>query len=252
MNIFLPYHVSMDSPDKHEVNDTHIMKLIMSASGTYHHTLSDDHPRAAAKPAAQPAKAQAPAASVQRTVSATGTAKLSGTGVTNVAAAKGPARGVTGERSANVSTKLEGAITLQDEAGITAALKDFRADANAVDWVLFTYTAPKSNTLKFHASGDKGLAEMRTHFKDDVVMYGLIRVNEKIDDTVAVKFCFVDWRGDNINRMQRANLGIHSGDVASLLRPFHVDVQCADHSEITDAIIMQKVKNASGTAVHVL
>ena len=52
---------------------------------------------------------------------------------------------------------------------------------------------------------------MQTHFKDNVVMYGLIRVTERIDDTEAVKFCFVDWRGENINRMQRANLGIHSG-----------------------------------------
>lgn len=64
---------------------------------------------------------------------------------------------------------------------------------------------------RFHASGSGGLEELRTHLKQDVVMYGLIRANEQIDDTVAVKFCFIDWRGENINRMQRANLGIHSG-----------------------------------------
>jgi len=140
---------------------------------------------------------------------------------------------------------------LQDENAILSGIKAVRDDSDQTNWCLITYTAPKTNTVKLHATGSGGLSEMRTHFKDDVVMYGLVRVTEKIDDTVAVKFCFVDWRGENINRMQRANLGVHSGDVTALLRPFHVDVGCSDHSEISDDIIMQKVKNASGTAVHV-
>lgn len=93
---------------------------------------------------------------------------------------------------------------------------------------------------------------MKQHLKDDVVMYGLIRMVETIDSTEAIKFCFVDWRGDNINRMQRANLGIHSGAVQQLFHPYHVDIQPTNHSEITEEIIMQKIKNASGTAVHVL
>jgi len=247
---FHPYHVSMDSPDKHEVNDAHIMKLINAASGTAVHVMADDNPRAlhqASKPQAQASPAKATAVSQPKAATLS-----SGAGSSNVATNKGPSRGVTGERSANTSTALQGAITLQDEAGIRAAIQSVRDDADPNDWVLITYTAPKSNTVKLHAAGSGGLASMRTHFKDDVVMYGIVRVTEKIDDTVAVKFCFVDWRGENINRMQRANLGIHSGDVTALLRPYHVDVACSDPSEITDAIIMQKVKNASGTAVHVL
>jgi hypothetical protein len=122
---------------------------------------------------------------------------------------------------------------------------------------------------------------MRTHFKNDVIMYGLLRCSEQIDDTVAVKFCFIDWRGENINRMQRANLGIHSGmrsidlinylwffssfflllfnsffllilgEVSALFRPYHADLQAADNSEVTLDIIMNKIRFASGTAVHV-
>jgi len=251
---FLPYHVSMDSPDKHEVNDQHIMKLIMSASGTYKHTLEDGHPRAVHQAApAQPKPAAAAAPAAVKTVNQPKAATLSsGGGASNVAAAPKVARGVTGERQASASTALQGAITLTGEDQIKGGIAAVRDDSSPTDWMLITYTAPKSNSVKFLASGSGGLAEMRTHFKDDVVAYGIIRVTEKIDDTVAVKFCFVDWRGENINRMQRANLGIHSGDVTALLRPYHVDVQCTDQSEITDAIIMQKVKNASGTAVHVL
>jgi len=52
--------------------------------------------------------------------------------------------------------------------------------------------------------------------------------------------------------MQRANLGIHSGEVSALFRPYHVDVQCSNLSEITQDIITKKIKFSAGTAVHVL
>jgi hypothetical protein len=52
--------------------------------------------------------------------------------------------------------------------------------------------------------------------------------------------------------MHRANLGIHSGAVQQLFHPYHVDIQPTHPGEITDDIIMQKIRNASGTAVHVL
>jgi len=161
-------------------------------------------------------------------------------------------RGMGGEKVVSSSTAATGIINFQDEQAILNGIRDVRDDTNLVDWVLITYVAPKSNTLKFHASGEGGLNELLPHLKDDVVMYGLLRQYERIDETEAVKFCFVDWRGDNINRMQRANLGIHSGEVTALFRPYHVDVQCASASEITQEIITKKIKFSAGTAVHVL
>jgi hypothetical protein len=88
---------------------------------------------------------------------------------------------------------VEQVIILENEQAIRDGIKSVRLDDNVVDWCLITYNAPKSKTLKFHASGSGGLDEMKQHLKDDVVMYGLIRKTEKIDDTVAIKFCFVDW-----------------------------------------------------------
>jgi hypothetical protein len=79
-----------------------------------------------------------------------------------------------------------------------------------------------SLTARFAGSGSGGLEEMRALFKNDAIIYGLVRCNEQIDDTVAVKFCFVDWRGENINRMQRANLGIHSGTLIMAVLSFLV------------------------------
>jgi len=83
-------------------------------------------------------------------------------------------------------------------------------------------------------------------------MYGLYRTTEQIDDSVTVKFCHIDWRGENIHRMQRAKLATHSGAVRALFHPFHVDIQASQDDEITPEVIERKINGASGTAVHVL
>jgi uncharacterized protein YihD (DUF1040 family) len=250
--IFLPFHVSLDSPDRHEVTDDNIMKLIMIASGTYQHTL-EGGPRAVQQPASKPAqpKAESVQSGPKATVTTVKPVNLSSGTHDSTKVGSGAPRGMGGERLNTASTALS-VITLEDESSIIGGIKAVRSDADPVNWCLVTYAAPKSTILRFHASGSGGLEELRAHLKDDVIMYGLIRANEQIDDTVAVKFCFIDWRGNNINRMQRANLGVHSGDVTALFRPYHADIQCeGDNSEITMDVIMKKIKFASGTAVHV-
>jgi len=239
--------VSLDSPDRNEVTDANIMKLINIASGTYQHTLEGPRPTT---PKQQQPSQQKESQPVKKEITTVKPVSLSSGQVDNTKVGSGQARGMGGEKLSHASTAVS-VITLQNEEEITNGIKAVRSDNDPTDWCLVTYTAPKSTTLKFHASGSGGLEELRTHLKDDVIMYGLIRTNEQIDDTVAVKFCFIDWRGENINRMQRANLGVHSGDVTNLFRPYHADIQCADSSELTMEIIMKKIKFASGTAVHV-
>jgi len=242
---FLPYHVSLDSPDRHEVTDANIMKLINIASGTYHHTLENPRPTTKQAPIQQPTQQQ-----VKKEVTTVKPVSLSSGQSDTTKVGTGPVRGMGGEKVQHSSTAVS-VITLQNEDEIINGIKAVRNDSDPTDWCLVTYSAPKSTVLKFHASGSGGLEELRGHLKDDVIMYGLIRTNEQIDDTVAIKFCFIDWRGENINRMQRANLGVHSGDVTNLFRPYHADLQCADPHELTMDIIMKKIKFASGTAVHV-
>jgi hypothetical protein len=250
---FSPFHVSLDSPDRNEVTDANIMKLIMIASGTYQHTL-EDGTRPLVKKAVEPTPQQSSpvvAQNAPKTVTTVKPVSLSQGGHDNTKVGTTGTRGMGGEKLAQSNTRADGVINFQDEESILNAIKAVRNDSDNTDWCLVTYTAPKSNTLKFHASGSGGLEELRSNLKNDVVMYGLYRDYDQIDDTTAVKFCFVDWRGENINRMQRANLGIHSGEVTTLFRPYHVDVQCSDATEITRNIILDKIKFASGTAVHV-
>eukprot|EP01126_Amoeba_proteus_P015624 TRINITY_DN1705_c0_g2_i3.p1 TRINITY_DN1705_c0_g2~~TRINITY_DN1705_c0_g2_i3.p1 ORF type:complete len:392 (+),score=92.95 TRINITY_DN1705_c0_g2_i3:577-1752(+) len=247
---FHPHHVTLDSPDKHEVNDDNIMKLIMIASGTYEHTLQSGIQKLSV---ATPTHTPTPVVvTTPKKTSEAPPAHLS-TGLAEVKrVSSNAARGMGGVKQDETPTEVEQVIVLENEAAIKDSIRSVRLDDNTINWCLVTYTAPKSKTLRFHASGSGGLPELLHHLRDDVVMYGLIRMLEVIDSTEAIKFCFIDWRGENINRMQRANLGIHSGAVQDLFRPYHVDIQPTSVEEISEALIMQKINNASGTADHVL
>jgi len=143
-------------------------------------------------------------------------------------------------------------VNFANEEAIKAAIKSVRLDSANVNWCLITYDAPKSKTLTLLGSGSGGLSELTSHLKDDIVGYGLLRTTEKIDESVTVKFCFINWVGENINRMQRAVLGTHSGAIKELIHPYHVDINPTKKEEITEQIITRKIKEASGTAYHVM
>jgi len=231
-NLFAPTHTSLDSPDHHEITDENVMKLIMIASGTYKHVL-DSRPAWSGQQQQQQQKpSQRPQAS---------------------SASKQPvARAAESDTHGGVVKTIEKVIEYIDEEGIKQAIKEVRHDGNETDWVLITYDAPQSKTLKLHQVGSGGLAEMKSHLSDDVVMYGLLRTTERIDDSVTIKFVHLDWRGENIHRMQRAKLATHSGAVKALFHPFHVDIQASQDDEFTEAIVEKRIRAVSGTAVHVL
>jgi len=126
-----------------------------------------------------------------------------------------------------------------------------RYDGSDIDWVLITYDGPRSNTLKLEGLGSGGLQELQSHLKENVVMYGLLRTTEKVDDSLTVKFCHIDWRGERIHTMQRAKLATHSGAIREIFHPFHVDIYATTDDEITEEVIGKKVKAAAGTAVNV-
>ncbi len=52
--------------------------------------------------------------------------------------------------------------------------------------------------------------------------------------------------------MLRARLGTHSGAVKALFSPYHVDLHPTNLSEISPTIVSDKIRQAMGTAKHVL
>jgi len=210
---FAPAHVTLDAPDIAEITDENLMTAIKKASGTFQHVR--EAPRSPSTPSYR----------------------------------GGGGGGI--KTHGGVQATVEAIVTFEDENGIRAAIKSVRVDSDPTNWVLITYTAEKSKVLKLLATGTGGLDELKSHLSDKIVAYGLYRATEQVDESVTTKFVFCDWRGNNVNRMQKAALGTHSGAVKEMFHPYHVDILASDDSEITEELIQEKIKHASGTAVHV-
>jgi len=213
---FSPYHVSIEANALSEITDDVIMKTIRNASGTTVRVLADD--------------------AVQRKPPVTS----SGTRPTSTNTTKQPA----------VPKVLGQTQTLKfpDLDGLKADIKEVRNDTSSTDWCLFGYEGGKGNTIVSLGKGSGGLEELLQNTKNDIVCYGLLRKTLQIDESLTVKFAFIQWIGENIDRMHKARLGTHKGAINELFAPYHVDLLCNNVSEVNDDLIMQKIKDASGTA----
>jgi len=223
---FAPFHTTLDAPDLSEVTDENVMAAVKKASGTYQHVIEGG-----SRGTAAPTSTYTP-------------------GPRSTAGGGGGGGGV--KTHGGVAATVEAIVTFEDESGIRAAIKAVRSDSDPTTWCLITYTAEKSKVLKLLGTGTGNLDEMKGNLRDNIVAYGLYRATEQVDASTTTKFVFCDWRGKNIHRMQQAVLGTHSGAVKELFHPYHVDIHANREDEITEALIQEKINNASGTAVHVL
>jgi len=142
-------------------------------------------------------------------------------------------------------------LVFADEASAIAALKDVRSNDSQTNWVLFTYSESGKNTLEIVGTGSGGVNELKSHLNEKKMAYGLVRVTEKIDNSVTVKFVFIIWCGTAVPFVQKGKMTTHKGSITQLIGQFHTDLNCSELDEVNEDIIMKKVTSASGTAVHV-
>jgi hypothetical protein len=214
-----PYHVDINATQKSEVTEDIVRSTVKKAAGTADHVIARSG----------------------------SSSSVGGSGeYRNSPSRSGPS--FTGKPA--VAQQAQG-LLLVDEAGIKSALQEVRADSSPINWALVTYDGPNSSGLTLLGKGDGGVNELTSHLKDNIVAYGLLREVEQYELTQNVRFVFVDWVGENINRMLRAKLGTQSGAVKALFSPYHVDIHPTSLSEITPEIVADKIRHAMGTAKHV-
>lgn len=143
-------------------------------------------------------------------------------------------------------------IGFVDEQEGRNALADVRSDNSETNWCLFSYEGPKSNKIALVGKGVGGADQLVESLKDDMVGYGLVRKTDKIDDSVTVKFGFIQFTGENVPRMQKARISVHSGSVRAFIGQYHIDILATDKSEISDAIINEKISETSGSGSRVV
>jgi len=138
-----------------------------------------------------------------------------------------------------------------DEAASKEALADVRKNDTPTDWCLFKYSEAAKNVIDLVGKGGGGIEELKTHLDETKMFYGLVRVTDQIDKSVTVKFVFIIWCGERVPFVQKAKMTTHKGSITLLVGQFHNDLNCSNLAELSNEIIMSKVRDASGTASHV-
>jgi len=142
-------------------------------------------------------------------------------------------------------------LVFGDEAAAKSAFTDVRSNDTPTNWLLFTYSEGKKNTLELVGTGSGGIEELKGHLSETKMFYGLVRVQDKIDNSVTIKFVFIIWCGEKVPFVQKGKMTTHKGSVSTLMGQYHVDINCSNPDELSEQIIMNKVRDASGTSVHV-
>eukprot|EP01113_Clastostelium_recurvatum_P039131 TRINITY_DN593_c0_g1_i2.p1 TRINITY_DN593_c0_g1~~TRINITY_DN593_c0_g1_i2.p1 ORF type:complete len:535 (-),score=200.03 TRINITY_DN593_c0_g1_i2:99-1625(-) len=220
-----PYHADIRATTIDEVTEDAVVLAIKKAAGTA------DHVRAVGG-----SSGGSSSSSSFRSGVASG-AKTTATG--------GPK--VTIPSSGGASS---GGVKFVDTVEVKTALQDVRADGTDTNWALVSYEGD-SNNLVLVGKGAGGLAELSGHLSNDKVGYGLLRETERVDDSNTVKFVFINFTGENINRMLRARIGTHSGTVKEMFTPYHVDITTSDLNEVSEDNIRGIIKKAAGTGNYV-
>lgn len=65
-------------------------------------------------------------------------------------------------------------------------------------------------------------------------------------ESKTVKFVYVTYVGPSVGGMAKGRVGSHKMDIKSIIGQSHVDYQSDDIDEVTDDIIREKLKKASG------
>lgn len=244
-SFFSPYHVDLNPTQHNEITDEMVMDSIRTASGSKVHVLDETQ---IVSPSKIVPKNTNPSTSSSFVNSSN--EKQSTTVIGNRGISTSNRRSVNFGKSVSTDT-IE--LNFENEDEIRKALADVHSDSNDNNWVIITYNAPtKSKTLKLAGIGSGGFDEFVTHLNDNEVGYGLVRLIEVVDQSSTIKFVFVNWVGDGINRMQRAMLATHKGFITNLFSPYHVAHDCNRKDEISEDILISKVKKAAGTADYVL
>jgi len=149
-----------------------------------------------------------------------------------------------------VNTASEGKLMFVDEAQIKQALATLRNDKLSTTWVLTSYV--RDNTLKLEGSGEGGVEDMLKLCQPDTIQFGILRLFEQIDKSVVTRFVFIKWIPDSVPPLQKAKISTKKGLIDPFFQPFHVDFTISRSSEISTALVVDKITSMSGSKSKVV
>jgi len=145
-------------------------------------------------------------------------------------------------------------VSFIDEDSIKQAIQLVRKDTDECNWCAVTYENSKSTKLQLCGQGNDGLDGLTQVLKPEICVYAILCVHDRPDELVeaTTKFVFIIWIGTKVARMQRARQGVALSSIQEIFGSCHITINCEELNEITLDIVMNKVRDASGSAVHVI
>jgi len=217
---FEPFHCElMGASTAEEVTDAAIERLLSSIAGNVMDAVSDGHMRIGQKMVNVSQHKAGPSA--QERVQASGLKAMTARGET----------AATGFESARQTTEVS--------AAVRDALALVRKDDDPTSWCVLGYDDAKQPALTVVGTGEGSAEAMHGSLSSSLLLYGLVRVSQQIDNSTTVKFVLVSWVGEEVAPMRKAKLSTLRGAATEVLSPFHAELlNVADAKSVTHDSIM--------------
>jgi hypothetical protein len=137
-------------------------------------------------------------------------------------------------------------VQFADGSAVQDAIAAVRNDATEVNWTLAKHKDNEVTWIQQAASGTGGVNELVANLDRGAVMYGLVRLTQKIDLSTTVKFVYIYFVGDEVPFIKQGRIGIVQGDVKRYFAPFHIDFEITRPEELNEDIVMTKLLQNSG------
>jgi len=137
-------------------------------------------------------------------------------------------------------------VKIDNESDFQEAIKALRADHTETNWVLAAHVDNIPDTIRLTGSGSGGVDQLVASLNENSVMYGIVRVTQKIDLSTTVKFAYVYFIGEQVPALLRGKIATHSSDIKKLFSPFHIDFEITNPSEIDSSVIDKKISENTG------
>lgn len=145
-------------------------------------------------------------------------------------------------------------VDIRDESSLNGALLDVRSDESSTNWMLAGHWEGNPNVIYYKAKGTGGANEMIGALQDGEVMYGLVRLEELVDNYVekTVKFVYIHWIGESVPFTKKGKFGVVHGSVKKHFQPSHCVIETGHKTDLSEEEMMKLISETSGRTNKVL
>ncbi|XP_028402756.1 uncharacterized protein LOC114525569 [Dendronephthya gigantea] len=147
-----------------------------------------------------------------------------------------------------MSTEVE----IENIDDFKGAISECRSDNFETNWVLARHVDQQPNLITLAGFGNNGIEELKESLEESEVMYGLVKVQEQIDQSNTVKFVYIHWIGKQVPFTKKGKYGVVHGSVDKNFQPYHASISTDNIADLDEETLASKLSESSGTKNKVL